>query len=120
MVLTGDSPVGTAHGAGMEKRARESAEYRAALEEQQPYEQFARLVIRKRMRLGLTQQELAKRMGTSHSDVSRLESGQHRFSFATMRKLAKALDTHLVYGFQDEAPDSKSRRTPKRELVVSV
>lgn len=67
------------------------------------------------MQLGLTQEELAKRMGTS-----RLESGQHRFSFATMRKLAKALDTHLVYGFQDEAPDSKSHRTPKRELVVST
>jgi hypothetical protein len=33
-------------------------------------EQFARLVIRKRMQLGLTQQELAKRMGTSHSVIS--------------------------------------------------
>ena len=88
----------------MEKRARKSAAYRAALEEQKPYEHFARLVIRKRMQLGLTQEELAKRMGTSHSVISRLESGQHRFSFATMRKLAKALDTHLVYGFQDEAP----------------
>jgi ribosome-binding protein aMBF1 (putative translation factor) len=104
----------------MEKRARKSAAYKAALEEQRPYEQFARLVIRKRMQLGLTQQELAKKMGTSHSVVSRLESGQHRFSFATMRKLARALDTHLVCGFQDEAPDSRSRRTPKRELVVST
>jgi hypothetical protein len=26
----------------------------------------------------------------------------------------------LVYGFQDEAPNSKSRRTPKRELVGST
>lgn len=120
MARRNDSPIGATHSEGMEKRARKSAAYRAALGEQQPYEQFARLVIRKRMQLGLTQQELAERMGTSHSVISRLESGQHRFSFATMRKLAKALDTHLVYGFQDEAPDSKSRRTPKRELVVSV
>jgi transcriptional regulator with XRE-family HTH domain len=103
----------------MEKRARKSAAYKAALEEQQPYEQFARLVIRKRMQLGLTQEELATRMGTSHSVVSRLESGQHRFSFATMRRLAKALDTHLVYGFQDEAPDPKSGRAPKRDVVVA-
>lgn len=114
------SPIGVSHAEGTEKRARKSAVCWATLEEQQPYEQFARLVIRKRMQLGLTQEELAKRMGTSHSVISRLESGRHRFSFATMRKLAKALDTHLVYGFQDEAPDSKSRRTPKRELVVSV
>lgn len=119
MARKNDSPIGSTHSESMEKRARKNPAYKAALEEQQPYEQFARLVIRKRMQLGLTQQELAERMGTSHSVVSRLESGQHRFSFATMRKLAKALDTHLVYGFQDEAPNSKSRRTPKRELVVS-
>lgn len=114
------SPIGVSHAEGMEKRARKSAACRVTLEEQRPYEQFARLVIRKRMQLGLTQEELAKRMGTSHSVISRLESGQHRFSFATMRKLAKALDTHLVYGFQDEAPDSKSCRTPNRELAVSA
>jgi ribosome-binding protein aMBF1 (putative translation factor) len=103
-----------------QKRARKSAAYRSALEEQLPYEQFARLVIHKRMELGLTQQKLAERMGTSHSVVSRLESGQHRFSFATMRKLARALDTHLVYGFQDEAPNANSRKTPQRELVISA
>lgn len=120
MARRNDSPIGTAHSEGMKKRARRSAAYKAALEDQQPYEQFARLVIRKRTQLGLTQQELAERMGTSYSVVSRLESGRHRFSFATMRKLAKALDTHLVYGFQDEAPDSESRRPPKRELVVSA
>ena len=37
-----------------------------------------------------------------------------------MPKLARALGTHLVYGFQDEAPNAKFRRTPKRELVISA
>lgn len=60
----------------MEKRARESAAYKAALEEQQPHERLARLVIRKRMQLDLKQQELAERMGTSRSVVSQLEDGQ--------------------------------------------
>jgi ribosome-binding protein aMBF1 (putative translation factor) len=115
-----NSPIGSSHAEGMEERARKSAAYRAALEEQRPYEDFARLVIQKRMQLDLTQEELAKRMGTSHSVISRLESGQHQISFATMRKLAKALDTHLVYGFQDEAPSSTSLRTPKRDLVVTA
>lgn len=103
----------------MKKRARKSAAYRAALEEQRPYEEFARLVIRKRMQLGLTQEQLAQRMGTTNSVISRLESGQHRYSFATMRKLARALDTHLVYGFQDEPPDETSGEAPQRELVVA-
>jgi transcriptional regulator with XRE-family HTH domain len=101
----------------MNKRAAKSAAYRAALEELRPYEEFARLVIRKRMQLGLTQEQLAERMGTSHSVVSRVESGQHKFSFATMQRLARALDTRLVYGFQDEAPAAKSARAPKPELV---
>jgi len=120
MARKNHSPIGTPHAESMEKRARKSPAYRVAVEEQQPYEQFARLVIRKRMQLGLTQEELGKRMGTSHSVISRLESGQHRFSFATMRKLAKALDTHLVYGFQDDPPEPKSRRTPKRDVVVAA
>ena len=76
MAPKGDSPIGTAHSAGMEKRALRSAAYKAALEEQQPYEQLARLVIRKRMQLGLTQQELAERMETSRSVVSQLEDGR--------------------------------------------
>jgi ribosome-binding protein aMBF1 (putative translation factor) len=76
MALTADSSIGTAHGAGIEKRARKSRAYRAALEEQQPYEQLARLVIRRRMQLGITQQELADRMGTSRSVVAQLEDGQ--------------------------------------------
>jgi transcriptional regulator with XRE-family HTH domain len=103
----------------MSKRAAKSAAYRAALEELRPYEEFARLVIRKRMQLGLTQKQLAERMGTSHSVVSRIESGQHKFSFATMRNLAGALDTQLVYGFQDEAPATKSAQAPKPELVCA-
>lgn len=76
MAQAGDSPVGTAHAAGIERRARESAAYKAALEGQQPYERLARRVIRKRMQLDLTQQELAERMGTSRFVVSQLEDGQ--------------------------------------------
>ncbi len=117
MASKNHSPIGTSHAAGIKKRAAKSAAYRAALEELRPYEEFARLVIRKRMQLGLTQEQLAERMGTSHSVVSRVESGQHRFSFKTMQKLAKALDTQLVYGFQGEALVSKSARAPKPELV---
>jgi ribosome-binding protein aMBF1 (putative translation factor) len=119
MASKNHSPIGASHRKGIKTRARKSAAYRAALEEQLPYEQFARLVIRKRSQLGLTQRELAERMGTSHSVVSRLESGQHRFSFATMRKLARALNTHLVYGFQDNALGSSSDQATTPELVVS-
>jgi transcriptional regulator with XRE-family HTH domain len=67
-----------------------------------PYEQLARIVIARRQALGLTQRQLAERVGTSHSVISRIESGQHLTSVTTLRRLAEAFQTHLVVGFSDE------------------
>lgn len=52
---------------------------------------IADLVILHRTRAGITQEELASRMGTSVSAISRLESGFHVPSLDTLRKLAAAL-----------------------------
>ncbi|MPZ14475.1 MAG: helix-turn-helix domain-containing protein [Chloroflexi bacterium] len=48
----------------------------------------------------MTQQELARLIGTSHSVISRIESGQHKTSVETLSRIAKALDARLVVGFQ--------------------
>jgi transcriptional regulator with XRE-family HTH domain len=44
-------------------------------------------MILRRGELGLTQKDLAERIGTSHSAISRLESGQHRASIATLERV---------------------------------
>jgi transcriptional regulator with XRE-family HTH domain len=85
----------------MRQRARNPA-YRAELERLAPYEALARIVIRRRGQLGLSQAELAQRMGTSHSAISRIESGRHPATVQTLRRLADALETHLVVGFADD------------------
>lgn len=95
------SPVGTPHGESVRRRAR-NPEYRAELERLAPYEALARIVIRRRGQLGLSQAELAQRMGTSHSAISRIESGQHATTVQTLRRLAGALETNLVVGFADD------------------
>jgi ribosome-binding protein aMBF1 (putative translation factor) len=95
------SPVGTPHRESMRRRAR-NPEYRAELERLAPYEALARIVIRRRGQLGLSQAELAQRMGTSHSAISRIESGQHATTVQTLRRLAVALETNLVVGFADD------------------
>jgi ribosome-binding protein aMBF1 (putative translation factor) len=95
------SPIGMSHEESMRRRARNPA-YRAELERLAPYEALARIVIRRRGQLGLSQAELAKRMGTSHSAISRIESGQHPTTVQTLRRLAEALGTHLVVGFADD------------------
>ena len=51
-------------------------------------------------------------MGTSHSAISRIESGQHRTSVATLERLAKALNARFVMGFE-----SGPQGSPKREFV---
>jgi transcriptional regulator with XRE-family HTH domain len=43
-----------------------------------------------RLRAKLTQQELAERMETSHSAISRIESGRHKTSAPTFQRLADA------------------------------
>ena len=98
------SPIGKAHRDGMRRRAR-NPEYLAELERLMPFERIARMVIQRRSKRGWTQKELAERMGTSHSVISRIESGQHQTSVETLKRLAVAFDTHLVVGFQDE-PDT--------------
>lgn len=95
------SPIGSSHAESMRRRAR-NPEYRAELERLAPYEALARIVIRRRGQLELSQAELAKRMGTSHSAISRIEGGRHPTTVQTLRRLAAALDTHLVVGFADE------------------
>lgn len=56
---------------------------------------LASVVIGARARAGLTQAELAERMGTSQSAVARLESGKARPSVATLEKLAEATGSKL-------------------------
>jgi transcriptional regulator with XRE-family HTH domain len=94
------------------RRARRSGDYRAAQARLAPYEAIARFVIQRRAELRLTQQEVAERMGTSHSAISRIESGQHRTSVATLERLADALEVRFVMGFETGPSEA-----PVRELV---
>jgi ribosome-binding protein aMBF1 (putative translation factor) len=105
------SPVGTPASEARRRRGR-SPEYRAAQAHLAPYEAIARFVIQRRAELGLTQEQLAERMGTSHSAISRIESGQHRTSVTTLQRLADALDVRFVMGFE-----TGSAEDPIRELV---
>ena len=52
-----------------------------------------------RQKAGLSQSEIAERMGTKPPAITRLESslssGRHSPSIATLKKYAKAVDCHL-------------------------
>jgi ribosome-binding protein aMBF1 (putative translation factor) len=59
---------------------------------------FQGLVYRLRKEAGLTQAELAARMGTTQSSIARMEGGGTRPTFDTLERLAKAVGVDLVIG----------------------
>ncbi len=54
-------------------------------------------LIRARVRAGLTQAELAARMGTSQSAIARLESGQTLPSTKTLIRFAEATSSKIEF-----------------------
>jgi ribosome-binding protein aMBF1 (putative translation factor) len=103
------SPIGNAVGDARARRARNSAAYRAEQRRLAQFEDLARLVIKHRAALGLSQQELAERVGTSHSAISRIESGRHKTSVETLQRLAEALGLRLVLGFESGPAEARVR-----------
>ncbi|HMG29503.1 MAG TPA: helix-turn-helix transcriptional regulator, partial [Jiangellaceae bacterium] len=75
-MATNASPIGTSVDDHIERKRTRSRRYRDPHERLRPFEQIARVVIMRRARLGLSQQDLAERMGTTASVISRIESGQ--------------------------------------------
>lgn len=57
---------------------------------------LARELIAARVRAGLTQEQLAQRMGTTQSAIARLESGRRMPGVRTLERLAAATGTRLV------------------------
>src|ERR1700726_2973180 len=109
--MSAPSARGTSTTEAAGRRSRRDPAYRASQARLAPYESIARFVILRRAELGLTQQQLAARMATSHSAISRIESGQHRVSVSTLERLAEALDVRFVMGFETGPADA-----PVREL----
>jgi transcriptional regulator with XRE-family HTH domain len=68
---------------------------------------LASAVIDVRNRAGLTQKQLARKMGTTQPVVARLESGRTRPSMRTLERLARATGSRLSISF--ETRDAKRR-----------
>jgi transcriptional regulator with XRE-family HTH domain len=71
-----------------------------------------------RMEAGLTQQQLAERVGTSHSNISRLEDADYTgHSMAMLRRIAQALGKRVVIGF---VPNGPNEGEPADETAVDA
>jgi len=66
---------------------------------------LGRLIYDLRTEAGLSQRELAERMGTTQSVISRMEEGGGaRNRIDTLSRVATALNRHLVVSFPEKLP----------------
>lgn len=80
------------------ERQMQDPEFRAAYEALKPIYQL----VRRRIDQGLTQAELADRVGTTQSSIARLESGKHKPSLQMLEKVAEALGCKVVVQIVDQ------------------
>jgi DNA-binding XRE family transcriptional regulator len=85
------SPIGETTEEGRSHRAENPA-YAAEAARLAPYEAAAQLSVRYRLEHNLTQKQLAARIGTSPSAISRLERGDATISLNTLKRIAEALN----------------------------
>ncbi len=74
----------------------ENPEFKRAWEDLDPEFQVLKAMIKAREKAGLSQTELARRVGTKQSVISRLERGGFsKATLETIKKVADALDMRL-------------------------
>lgn len=86
--------------ADLHKKWIKEPKYRKAYEALEKEFVLASAVMDARNRAGLTQQELARKMGTTQPVVARLESGRARPSMRTLERLAQATGSRLLISFE--------------------
>ena len=74
--------------------------YRKAYDALEDEFAVAKAVIAARNRAGLTQAELARKMGTTQPVVARMEGGRIRPSLRTLQRLAQATGSRLMIRFE--------------------
>lgn len=58
--------------------------------------QISEMIVDLRIKLGLTQKELAKKTGTYQSSIARLENGNFLPSISFLEKIAKSVNSELI------------------------
>jgi ribosome-binding protein aMBF1 (putative translation factor) len=110
------SATGTTAAAAAARRAGRSVEYReardeyAAIRELRKRNWIAAHIRERRYELDLTQRELAERADTSHSFISKLESGTHIPTIPVLQRILAVLDEELLIGIERRIPGEESER----------
>ncbi|MFB6226009.1 MAG: multiprotein-bridging factor 1 family protein [Candidatus Paceibacteria bacterium] len=67
--------------------------------------ELGQILIEARTRRGLTQEELAQKIGSKQPAIARIENGRSLPTLNTLKRIARALNTHLIpplFGFMKD------------------
>lgn len=103
----------------LHKRWSKDPKYRKSYDALQEEFALVRAVIEARKGAGLTQQQLARRMGTTQPVVARLEAGKTRPSLRTLERLADATCSRMVITFLPRKKAVKGRVIASQTFEVS-
>jgi DNA-binding XRE family transcriptional regulator len=70
------------------------------VKELEPEYEIISQIIKTRIEQNITQEELAKKIGTRQSNISRLEGGNYNPSLQFLKKLARSLGKELHISFK--------------------
>lgn len=76
-------------------KAMKDPEIKVEYDRLAPEYEIIEAIIKKRIEKNMTQGQMAKKMGTKQSALSRLESGNYNPSLSFLKKVAFALDSKL-------------------------
>ena len=79
----------------LKKRLLKDPAVKKTYDELEPEFALIRMIIKKRLKEGLTQKQLAAKLGTKQPVISRLERGSYNPSIKFLHRIAEALDAEL-------------------------
>ncbi|EKD68066.1 MAG: hypothetical protein ACD_48C00090G0005 [uncultured bacterium] len=85
--------------ASWKKHALQDPKFKAEYEKQQPEFAVIKAIIEARIKNDMTQKEVAKKIGTKQSVISRLESGRGNPTLSFLKKMAVAFSSRLEIRF---------------------
>lgn len=99
----------------LKRKLLRDPEVKAEYEALKLEERLAAELTRLRVKAGLTQRQLAKRIGAKQAAVARLESGRHVPGLATLQSYAAATGRRLVVRFEPAAGRRTREARPSRQ-----
>ncbi|MCG3469828.1 helix-turn-helix domain-containing protein [Xenorhabdus bovienii] len=84
----------------LKSKALANPDVKAEYDALEPEFELINTLLRMRYAAGLTQDQVAQRMGTKEANISRLESGNGNPTLKTLLNYAKACDCELSFDFK--------------------